>query len=145
MELGHFVSSRRTSKVLHIHKSDNSRAGRYANVFGRAFLTPARAVTHKFLEITAGSSRLARRHVILLAHTFGVSREAMVRRLEELDLIGQDSWDWFVIHGGITDEQAHQVLGVQCTIDADRQEAGLPTSMRLDLLAAEAMASEPVD
>ena len=137
-ELGHFVSSRRTPEILHTHESDNSRAERYANVFGRAFLTPARAVMHKFHAITAGSSRLSRRHVILLAHTFGASREAMVRRLEELDLISQDSWDWFVTHGGITDEQARQVLGAQCTADADRQEASHPTSMRLGLLAAQA-------
>ena len=110
-ELGHFVSSRQSPEVLYRDSQENSREERYANVFGRAFLTPARTVMLRFREITQGSSHLTRRHVILLAHTFGVSREAMVRRLEELKLTKPGTWDWFQAHGGITNEQARQVLG----------------------------------
>src|SRR5215831_6474671 len=62
----------------------------------------------KFHDVTAGSDRLTRRHVILLAHFFGVSREAMVRRLEELGLTKVGTWDWFEYNGGITDEQAQR-------------------------------------
>ena len=62
----------------------------------------------KFAEVTAGSDRMTRRHVIVLAHFFGVSREAMVRRLEELSLVKPGTWDWFGANGGITDEQARQ-------------------------------------
>ena len=101
-ELGHFVSSRGTPEIQRNDEIGNSRAERYANAFGRAFLTPTRAVLSKFNEITAGSSHLSRRHVIVLAHTFGVSREAMVRRLEELRLTKQGSWEWFKVNGGIT-------------------------------------------
>jgi len=32
----------------------------------------------------------------------------MVRRLEELGLTRDGTWDWFATYGGITDEQAHQ-------------------------------------
>ena len=80
-------------------------------VFARAFLTPARAVMTMFKEITAGATQLTRRHVILLAHTFGVSREAMVRRLEELGLTKSGTWDWFDHNGGITDQQVREVSG----------------------------------
>ena len=48
------------------------------------FLTPARAV---LAEVPGGHGRIiapTRRHIIVLAHFFGVSREAMGRRLEEL-------------------------------------------------------------
>ena len=137
-ELGHFVSTRRMAEILHTNEKGNSREERYANAFGRAFLTPARTVMQRFREITAGASRLTRRHVILLAHAFSVSREAMVRRLEELDLTKPGTWDWFVANGGITDAQAGQVMGDLADIDTDKHDADRPTTLRLNLLAAEA-------
>src|SRR5262249_49460085 len=49
-ETGHFLSMRRQPEVLHIHEMTNSREERYADAFGRAFLTPSRAVMQKFQE-----------------------------------------------------------------------------------------------
>jgi Zn-dependent peptidase ImmA (M78 family) len=80
---------------------------------------------------------LSRRHVIILAHFFGVSREAIVRRLEELGLIKPDTWDWFQANGGITDDQARQVLGDLSTPDAYKADADRPTTLRLNMLASE--------
>lgn len=136
-ETGHFVSNRRQAEILHTDEIENSREERYANAFGRAFLTPARAVMQKFQEVTAGSDRLSRRHVIVLAHFFGVSREAMARRLEELGLVKTGTWDWFQANGGITDEQARQVLGDLPSPDNAKPEADRPTTLRLNLLASE--------
>lgn len=110
-ELGHFTATRRHPEVYQDEKYENSREERYANAFGRAFLTPARAVMEKFKELTTGSTHLTRRHVILLANFFGVSRQAMVMRLEELGLTKKGTWDWFKDNGNITDEQVRQVLG----------------------------------
>ena len=137
-ELGHLVSTRRNAEILHTDEEENSREERYANAFGRAFLTPARSVMQRFHEFTAGASQLTRRHVILLAHAFGVSREAMVRRLEELALTKPGTWDWFVANGGITDAQARQVLGDLTQLDMGKRDADRPTTLRLNLLAAEA-------
>jgi len=137
-ETGHFISTRRDPEILHFDAKENSREERYANAFARAFLTPARAVLQKFQEMTAGSDRLTRRHVIILAHFFGVSREAMVRRLEELDSVKPGTWDWFQANGGITDEQSRQVLGDLSAPDAHKAEADRPTTLRLNLLASEA-------
>ena len=109
--MGHFMSSRRSPEILHRNETENTREERYANAFARAFLTPARGLMQKFHEVTAGSDRLTRRHVIILAHFFGVSREAIVRRLEELVLTKPGTWDWFESQGGVTDEQGRQVLG----------------------------------
>ena len=136
-ELGHLTSRRQTPNVCRSDRQNDSREERYANAFGRAFLTPARTVTVKFEDITAGASRFSRRHVILLAHAFGVSREAMVRRLEELSLVKPGTWDWFVANGGITDEHVRQVLGDPATADPDTRDAKRPVSLRLGLLAAE--------
>jgi Zn-dependent peptidase ImmA (M78 family)/transcriptional regulator with XRE-family HTH domain len=137
-ELGHLVSTRREPEVLEEGVTENSREERYANTFGRAFMTPARAVMQKFKEITVGSEKLTRRHVIVLAHFFGVSREAIVRRLEELKLAKAGTWDWFQANGGISDQQAAQVLGDLTSPDIHKADADRPTTLRLGLLAGEA-------
>lgn len=140
-ELGHFTSTRREPGVLRSDDSLRSREQRYADHFARAFLTPARAVKQRFGELTAGHSHLTRRHVILLADRFAVSREAMVRRLEELGLARRGTWDWFLSNGGITDRQAEQVLGashVQAAPDPSQAEH-IPR--RLALLVREAWKS----
>lgn len=137
-ELGHLVSRRHDPDVLEDGVDGNSREERYADAFARAFLTPARTVAHRFREVTAGAPRLTRRHVILLAHAFGVSREALVRRLEELALVKRGTWDWFQANRGITDDQVRQVLGDSRLPDRDRFDAERPVPLRLSLLAAEA-------
>jgi Zn-dependent peptidase ImmA (M78 family)/DNA-binding XRE family transcriptional regulator len=141
-ETGHLVSTRREPEILHKDEPETSREERYANAFGRGLMTPARGVTQKFEELTAGSDRLSRRHVIVLAHFFGVSREAMVRRLEELGLVKPGTWDWFQANGGITDEQERQVLGDLSLPDAHKADADRPTTLRLNMLAAEAYRQE---
>lgn len=141
-ECGHFVSRRREPEVLHNNSNESSREERYANAFARALLTPVRSVTQKFQELTAGADRITRRHIIFLAHFFGVSREAMVRRLEELSLVKPGTWDWFQANGGITDDQAAQVLGERSVPDNVKADADRPVTLRLSLLAAEVYTRE---
>lgn len=136
-ELGHFVSTRCQPEISIDDDMAASREERYANCFARCFLTPARAVRQRFAEMTAGQSHLTRRHVILLANAFAVSREAMVRRLEELELVKKGTWDWFVSNGGITDEQEREVLGV-LSGNLDLAASQGPVPPRLSLLAREA-------
>ena len=137
-ELGHFISTRKTPEVLHVDEVVSSREERYAKTFGRNFLTPARAVMQRFQEVTAGSPRLTRRHVIVLAHAFGVAREAIVRRLEELGIAKAGTWDWFQANGGITDDQARHVLGDPIHADTGKADADRPATLRLNILTAEA-------
>lgn len=138
-ELGHFTATRRRPEVLHDSPLPNSRDERYADSFGRSFMAPARAVMQKFQEVTAGAPNVSRRHVIILAHYFGISREALVRRLEELELAKQGTWDWFLDNDGISDEQARQVLGDRVAA-LDQEELGTgPVSLRLGSLAVEAL------
>lgn len=141
-ETAHFVSTRRQAEVLTEDERFTSREERYANAFQRSFITPARAVRQRFAEITAGQSHLTRRHIILLAHAFGVSREAMVRRLEELKLAREGTWDWFLTNGGISDDQVRQVLGdlPDRIVNAARAQGLVPP--RLALLAREAWKKE---
>jgi Zn-dependent peptidase ImmA (M78 family) len=134
-ETGHLISTRRRPEVYTVTHRKNSREERYAVAFSSAFLMPARSVMQKFKEVTAGSEKLTRRHVIVLTYAFGVSREAMVRRLEDLKLVPNGTWDWFAHYGNITDEQVRQVLGDLATPDSGKADADRPTSLRLGLLA----------
>lgn len=135
-EAGHFMSTRKAADILDDATSETAREERYANAFGRAFLMPARAVKQKFQDVTAGASSLSRRHIIVLSSYFGASREALVRRLEELGLIKRDSWDWFVENGGITNEQVIQVLG-ELPRDDQKDDADRPVSLRMSMMADE--------
>lgn len=137
-ETGHFISTRRDPDALYSDSPETTREERYANAFARCFLTPARAVAGRFQEVTAGAARLTRRHVIILAHIFGVSREAMVRRLEELGLTKTGTWEWFADNGGISDAQAREVLGEAIAPDHGKEDALRPVSIRMSLLASEA-------
>lgn len=138
-ELGHFIATRRRPEIYQDGKYENSREERYANAFASAFLTPSRSVMEKFKEVTIGSTHLTRRHVILLANLFGVSRQALVMRLEELELTKKGTWAWFLDNGGITDEQARQVLG---TVEREPTAPSAAQSSRLFLLAIEAWKKE---
>ncbi|MDP3378384.1 MAG: XRE family transcriptional regulator, partial [Brevundimonas sp.] len=136
-ELGHFVSTRRSPDALYEGSTLATREERYAHAFGRAFLTPARTVMSAFRDVTAGAANLTRRHVILLAQSFGVSMEAMVRRLEELKLTKPGTWDWFVDNGGITSDHIEMVLGQSDLFTGTTKHEQAP-SFRLDAMASEA-------
>jgi len=142
-ECGHFISARKEADILADDAvGPTSREEKYADAFARCFLMPSRAVRQRFSSITAGQSHLTRRHIILMAHAFGVSRQAMVRRLEGLSLAKQGTWDWFMANGGITDEQARQVLGdvVGLSLNPVRAHGAVPP--RLALLVREAWKRE---
>lgn len=138
-ELGHIVSARRRPDVCHDAYQHNSREERYATSFGPAFLIPPHTLMRKLSEIRAGSKRLTRRHVIILADYFGVSREALVRRLEELKFAPEGTWDWFERNGRITDEQAAEVLGGNAANDLSMHYKPMRSSVRLETLAAQVL------
>lgn len=141
-ELGHFIGTRSRPDICSVreYEPNQSREEKYADAFGRCFLTPARAVALKFHEIIAGADKLTRRHVIELSHYFRVSRQAVVRRLEEIGLAPTNTWAWFEEHGGITDRHERDVLQ-HCDENAvNRSQISgphQPIPSRLILLASE--------
>lgn len=135
-ELGHFIGTRQVPEVLEENEQFLSREERYANAFGRAFLTPRKGFAESFRQLTAGSERLTRRHVIILAHQHHISREACVRRLEELGLVKKGIWAWFEANNGITNAQAREVLGAAADkSDPVKDDASRPVSHRMSLMA----------
>lgn len=141
-EWGHLASNRKNPSVVSMGDRYTSREDKYANVFASSLLMPAIAVKQRFVEITSGQSHLTRRHIILLAAQFFVSREAIVRRLEELSLVKVGTWDWFQDNGGITDEQAREVVGDDAAKQLVAVRSAGPLPHRLSLLAREAAKAE---
>lgn len=138
-EVGHFIGTRQNPEVLEEDEKFRSREERYAHAFGRALVTPKKSFTESFKKLTEGASNLTRRHVILLAHLFNISREAAVRRLEELELVKNGTWDWFVANGGISNEVVQTVLGEAANrSDLAKEDANQPIGHRLALKAYEA-------
>lgn len=135
-ELGHFVGIRQLPEILEENEQFISREERYANAFGRAFLTPRKSFEESFKQLTAGSDKLTRRHIILLAHQYHISREACGRRLEELGLVRKGIWAWFEANGRITNEQAREVLGEAAERpDPAKDDADRSVSHRMSLRA----------
>ena len=126
-ETGHFYGTRQIPEVLEEDEKFLSRDERYANAFGRAFVTPADSFGESFRELKEITGKTTRRLVILLADQYGISRQACVLRLEELGLVKKGTWSWFEDNGGITDEQAREVLGSA----ADRRDIGKADADRL--------------
>ena len=131
-ELGHFVGTRWVPEVLDENELCLSRAERYASAFGRAFLTPRQSIGASFRQLTTGSAKLSRRHVIRLAHQYHISREACVRRLEELGLVKRGAWAYFEANGGISNAQAYEILGEEAKrYDPAKKDANRPISYRM--------------
>lgn len=92
-ETGHFVSDRSHADILEEGDVSLSVEERFAKRFGSAFLMPASGVRARFDQIVGLENRFDVRELVLLAHQFGVATEAMCRRLEELTLLPQGTWD----------------------------------------------------
>jgi Zn-dependent peptidase ImmA (M78 family) len=135
-EIGHFVGTRHVPEVLEDGESFLSREERYANAFAQSFLMPRKSFSEHFRQLTAGSEMLTRRHVILLAHQYNVSRQACVLRLEHLSLVKKGTWNWLQVKGGITVSHVREVLGPAAErIDIAKTDADRPVSHRMSLMA----------
>lgn len=86
-EIGHFMSTRNQLDVFEDNHHDNAREERFANVFGNAFLMPAITIRRIFESYKSAEGKFSPRNLILMAHSFNVTVEAMCRRLEKLRLL----------------------------------------------------------
>jgi Zn-dependent peptidase ImmA (M78 family) len=135
-EIGHLYGTRHTPEVLEDDEKFLSRDERYANAFGRAFLTPAVCFSQSFPKLKHNTLKTTRRLIILLAQQYNISRQACVLRLEELGLAKKGTWAWFENNGGITDEHARQVLGeLTGRDDPAKSDADRPICHRMSLMA----------
>lgn len=135
-ETGHFVSDRSHADILEEEEVSPSVEERFAKRFGSAFLMPASGVRSRFDQIVGLESRFDVRELVLLAHQFGVATEAMCRRLEELGLLPQGTWDSLRDRGFASDLE-RSVVG---EVNAQRRPPLIPP--RLAYLASVALDRE---
>jgi len=135
-EIGHFYGTRQTPEVLEEDEKFMSRDERYANAFGRAFVTPAESFSESFRQLKEITGKITRRLIILLAQQYNISRQACALRLEELGLAKKGTWAWFENNGGITDEHVREVLGdMMVRSDSAKKDADRLISHRMSLMA----------
>lgn len=135
-ELGHFEGTRQNPEVLEEDEKFLSRDERYANAFGHSFLTPEQCFSNSFFHLKELTGKVTRRLIILLAHQYNISRQACTMRLEELGLAKKGTWDWFQQNGGITDEQAKEILGEDAErFDLAKIDANRKLSHRMSWMA----------
>ena len=88
-EFGHFLTARYRPEITLEERFERRPAGqRFAEAFARSFLMPALGLRRRFLELERErKSGVTHGDLCRLAHFYGVSVAAMLRRLEELRLI----------------------------------------------------------
>ena len=142
VELGHFLARRSVVDMVDDEASYTleRRARKYANIFAAHFLMHTRTVLSRFSTVVAGSDKLTRYHILVLASCFNVSKEVMVRRLEEMKLIPRNSWNWFQENGGFTDEEERELDKFRWAASGE-DELDVKYSIHLKLLAREALSN----
>lgn len=92
-EAGHVVT-RTTGISVHFEDDKSSdRTERFCDLLGVAFLTPAAAVRRKAKELKEMSGEFSVRQLLMLAVFFGVSMEAMTRRMETLEMLPSGTFE----------------------------------------------------
>lgn len=135
-EIGHFYGTRHSPEVLEDGEKFLSREERYANAFGRAFLTPAESFSESFRQLKEISGKTTRRLIIIMSQQYNISRQACGLRLEELGLAKKGTWEWFENNGGITEDHVREVLGEMATrSDPAKNDADRILSHRMSLMA----------
>lgn len=109
-ETGHFVSDRQHADILAPQDVPITVEERFAKRFGLALTMPASGVRARFERVAGTANRFDVRELILLAHQFGVATEAMCRRLEDLRLLPEGTWE-SMRDRGFSGGHERQVLG----------------------------------
>jgi Zn-dependent peptidase ImmA (M78 family)/DNA-binding XRE family transcriptional regulator len=92
-ECGHFVSTRSAVDVLEEGQESSSAEERFASAFALSFMMPASALRRRFSSIIEADNKFTPRHLVLLAHAFHVSPEAMCRQLERIELLPKGTYE----------------------------------------------------
>jgi Zn-dependent peptidase ImmA (M78 family)/transcriptional regulator with XRE-family HTH domain len=100
-EYAHFLAQRSKTEITVLHGySRVPSAERFADAFAENFLLPSSGVKRRYNEIRqARRDNIRPADLLHLADLFQVSLEALVRRLENLELLRPHTWDRLIKEG----------------------------------------------
>lgn len=133
-DYAHFLTSREKSEV-YIEEGYYQRkpeSERLADDFAAYFLMPTSGVTRRFNALRSTKDNVTVGDLCVLAYYWGVSLEAMVRRLEDLKLLPTGLWDR-IRESGFKVREAQRQLGLNALPASDQKFA-----LRYQQLAIEA-------
>lgn len=90
-EFAHFLAHREQSVPLSSEYNSNMPEERFANAFAQHFLMPRDGVISRVQALIQQNSTLTVGDIVGLAHAFGVSFDAMVRRMIELTILPKEA------------------------------------------------------
>jgi Zn-dependent peptidase ImmA (M78 family) len=131
-ECGHFISSRSTVDVLEEDEEFTSAEERFASAFALSFLMPASALRRRFSTILETDNTFTPRQLVLLAHAFHVSPEAMCRQLERIELLPKGTYE-SLRERGFNAEFVRGIIG-----DPAPRSRQLPVTPRIAQIASSA-------
>lgn len=139
-DYGHFLTYRQKPTVfIENGYQRKPESERLADDFANYFLMPTSGVTRRFNDIRRMKGKVTPGDLCILAHYYGVSAEAMTRRLEDLKLLSTGLWDELK-RGGFKVREAQQQLGLS---PLPAREQKFPT--RYQYLAIEALDHELIN
>ena len=92
-EIGHALLMIPGLSVHFLEDDFSQREEKFCDAFGRALLMPATAVRRKFSEYKEMFGSVTVKHILVMALYFGVSTEAMFRRLESLFMVKDGTFE----------------------------------------------------
>ncbi len=136
-DYGHFLTFRQKPTVfIENGYQRKPESERLADDFANYFLMPTGGLKRRFNDIRRTKDKITAGDLCILAHYYGVSVEAMTRRLEDLKLLPTGIWDKLK-EGGFKVREAQQQLGLG---SLPAREQKLP--MRYQYLAIDAFDRE---
>ncbi|HTW84499.1 MAG TPA: XRE family transcriptional regulator [Candidatus Sulfotelmatobacter sp.] len=113
-EYAHYLTNRFDAEVTYEAGERRSRDPyeQLAERFAAHYLMPASGVTRRFAELIGGAKSATVAHVVMLANQFRVSFQAMCERLERLDRIPRNTYD-YVMAQGFRPIEAELSLGIE--------------------------------
>lgn len=114
-EYAHFLTNRFDAEITYGSESrtTQNREERFANAFSASFLMPQFGISKRFSDILKDANgELKVWHLVLLAKEYGVSFEALIRRLEGIDRIRKGTLQ-HLRDSGFKPITAERALGIE--------------------------------
>ncbi|WP_156887492.1 ImmA/IrrE family metallo-endopeptidase [Propionicicella superfundia] len=113
-EYAHFIVNRNKPEITEIPgRKRLSESERFADAFAANFLMPRTGLIRRFNELKRSKAeRVTPASLVQLAHSYGVSAQAMTLRLEDLSMIPAGTWDKLKDHD-FQPRKAAEQLGIQ--------------------------------